>query len=279
MAGEDNVTQVRSIKDLAIAVIKSIEKNYETPFALADDEDGISLRDITNHWLAPGNVVCLAAMPGVGSTAFLLGVLMSMNLEKEGVLLYSSRDPGDDLFIRLLAYLSGRDSIRLAEGRMIESDWVPVMKWTEKLVGSSLQIHGTSPRELSQVRDAIERFPRVNGDLRLVILDDFFDANSEDDLEEERENILRDLEGIAIDHNVAILFTWKLDQNEADVNKQTELRLPQSSILDKYQQFLRAIMALREDGSRHRLSLYDTDTGRCFAMQLTMLTGIGVMTD
>lgn len=279
MAGDDNVRQVRSIRDLAIGVIRSIENNYESLLTLDDGEEKISRKDVTNHLLVPGNVVCLAAAPGEGSTAFLLGVLMSLNLDQEGVLFYSPRDTGDDLFLRLLGYLSGRDSIRLAEGRMMESDWSPVIKWTEKLIDSRIQIHGSSLQEFNQVRAVIEAFQRDKGNLRLVILDDLIPVDSSDEAQEQRiEEMLLELKGIAIDYNVAILFTWKIQRSEAGSNAEDRNRTRQNLLHENYQKYLRTIMTLRKDDRRHRLSLYDVNTGKRFAMRLTLLTGIGVMT-
>jgi len=279
MVGDHNVRQARNIRDLAISAIRSIEKNYETLISLEDGEEKISRKDTTNRILAPGNVVCLAAAPDAGSTAYLLRVLMSVVHEKEGVLLFSPRDPGEDLFLRLLACITGRDAVRLAEGRLMESEWALIIKCTEKLIDSSFQLHGNSPEDLTSVRKAIEAFPRGKGNLRLVILDDLFTAGCSDEVEgRTREEVLWELKEIAIYHNVAILFTWKIQHTEADKNEEDRMRSHLEPVPDKYHQFLSAVMTLRKDGRRHRLSLYDTDTGKRFAMRLTLLTGIGVMT-
>lgn len=280
MSSEDSVRHCRSIGELASAVIRLIEKNSESAFSLAEDEDAMTFARFTSHWLAPKKVVCLTAKPGVGSTAFLLGVLMSKIAGNEGVLLFSPRDPGDELYLRLLAYSTSIDALRLAEGRVIGPEWESIIKCSAMLIHSDFLLYHGSPPELSRVRDGIDSFPRDKGKLRLVILDDLFsDYCREEDNDEEKEEILKGLERIAIDCNVAIIVVCKLAKWDSGSINPGELLLPKSVLPQKYHQYLNAIMTLQEDGSRHRLSLYDTDTGMILAMRLTMLNGIGVMTE
>lgn len=279
MSQIDTDEQVKSVREIARDVIRMMEKNYEESFSLDDGEEGLSIHEVLDNFLTPGNVACVVAEPGVGSTALLLRFLMSLDLSREGVILYSPRDTNDDLFLRMIGFMSGRDTIRLAEGRLFESEWDVLIKRAGFLADSCLQIRHRLPQDLGQVRKAIEGFPQVKGPLRLVIFDDLLiDGSAEEAVDQCIETLLRDLEGLAIDCKVAIIFTWKTGPR-VDGEVKPELRPSQVALHQKCQQFLRIVMTLCNDGQRHRLSLYDTDTGRNFAMRLTLLTGIGVMHD
>lgn len=279
MSQVDTDEQVKSVREIARDVIRMMEKNYEALFSLKDGEESLSIHEVLDNFLTPGSVACVVTEPGAGSTALLLRFLMSLDLSREGAILYSPRDTNDDLFLRMIGFMSGRDTIRLAEGRLLESEWDVLIKRAGLLADSCIQFRHRLPQDLGQVRKAIEGFPQVKGPLRLVIFDDLLvDGSTGEEVNQSIETLLRDLEGLAIDCKVAIIFTWKTGQRVEGAVK-AELRSSRVSLHQKYQQFMRIVMTLCNDGHRHRLSVYDTDTGRNFAMRLTLLTGIGVMHD
>ena len=165
----------------------------------------------------PGDLLVLAARPGMGKTALALNVMERVALkEKKSVLMFSLEMPGDQLITRLLSSHARISHRNLREGKLSQED-----RRRLTLAGSAFRkarifVDESSQPSLAQIRAKARRL-RFDGNLDLIIVDYLQLLNAK---AESRQNeislISRTLKSIARDLKVPVLALAQLNRKAED---------------------------------------------------------------
>ncbi|WNG28693.1 replicative DNA helicase [Cystobacter fuscus] len=123
--------------------------------------------------LHPGELIILAARPGVGKTSFAMNIATHVALQEEAraAAIFSLEMPADQLLMRLLASCARVDMKKLRGGRLTPHDEEKFQEMAGKLYNAPLYIDdsgGLSPFDLrAKARRLKQRDPRLS----LIIID------------------------------------------------------------------------------------------------------------
>lgn len=161
----------------------------------------------------PGDLLVLAARPGMGKTAFALNILERVALkDKRAVLMFSLEMPGDQLITRLLSSHAriAHDSLR--RGRLTAEDRRRLTHAGSAFRNAKIFIDDSSQPSLAQIRAKARRLKR-DGNLDLIIVDylQLLGAKAES-RQNEISLISRTLKSIARDLKVPVLALAQLNR-------------------------------------------------------------------
>ncbi|MHC4823420.1 MAG: replicative DNA helicase [Planctomycetota bacterium] len=161
----------------------------------------------------PGDLLVLAARPGMGKTAFALNILERAALkEKNAVLMFSLEMPGDQLITRLLSSHARIPHDSLRRGRLTSEDRRRLTHAGSAFRNARIFVDDSSQPSLAQIRAKARRLKRDNS-LDLIIVDYLQLLNAK---AESRQNeislISRTLKAIARDLGVPVLALAQLNR-------------------------------------------------------------------
>ncbi len=165
----------------------------------------------------PGDLLVLAARPGMGKTALALNLLERVALkDQRSVLMFSLEMPGDQLITRLLSSYAriAHDSLR--RGRLTAEDRRRLTHAGSVFRNAKIFIDDSSQPSLAQIRARARRLKR-DGALDLIIVDylQLLGAKAES-RQNEISLISRTLKAIARDMKVPLLALAQLNRKAED---------------------------------------------------------------
>lgn len=173
----------------------------------------------------PGNLIILAARPGVGKSAF--AMQMAENMAKAGkkVLVYSLEMSGDELSERWMAKTSGVQMDHIIQHEFDDKDWPRMSEAAQYLYTLPIIVNDESNVSPAKVRtEALEI-----SDLECIIVD-YVGLMESDGGKRAKENrnlelgsISRDLKKLAAELEIPIVMLCQLNR-EIDDETQPELR-------------------------------------------------------
>lgn len=185
---------------------------------------GFDSVDKITSGLHPGNMVTLAARPGMGKSSFALDLARYAALKGNGVAFFSLEMTRSELFNRLLSAITGITLFKIQHAFLTSSEWHQVHSAAEKLYDSPLYLEcsgmNITPMSIrSTCRRLASKLLRENKKLSLIVVDYLQLLTSKSKKFENRQaevsDISRSLKGVAIDLNVPVLALSQL-------NRQTE---------------------------------------------------------
>ncbi|MDP7062284.1 MAG: replicative DNA helicase [Planctomycetota bacterium] len=160
-----------------------------------------------------GDLIVLAARPGMGKTAFALNILERVAVkEKKSVLMFSLEMPGDQLMTRLLSSHARISHHNLRQGKLTQEDRRRLTHAGGALRNARVFVDDSSQPSLAQIRAKARRLKR-DGALDLVIIDylQLLGAKAES-RQNEISLISRTLKSIARDMKVPVLALAQLNR-------------------------------------------------------------------
>ena len=175
--------------------------------------------------MRPGNLVILAARPGVGKSAFALDIAENVAKKGKKVLIYSLEMSGDELAERWMAKSSGVPMDHIIQHDFEDSDWKKMGDAANYLYGLPIIVNDEANVSPAKVRAAAVEI----SDLELIIVD-YVGLMESDGGKRAKENrnlelgsISRDLKKLAAELQIPILMLCQLNR-EIDDETQPELR-------------------------------------------------------
>lgn len=119
----------------------------------------------------PGNLVILAARPGVGKTSLALNIAQHVALrEDKSVGIFSLEMSREELALRILSAEANVEFHRLRSGHLSQTHWSRLLKSVKGMTGKSLYIDDTANPSLLEVASKTRRLKAEKG-LDLVVID------------------------------------------------------------------------------------------------------------
>ncbi len=159
------------IKELLSENLDKLEMLYEQGDAVTGLPTGFVDLDRLMAGLQPNAMYVVGARPGMGKTAFLLG--LATNAAKVGhpVLLFSLEMSSLELSQRILISEAKVDSTRIKTGNLHEDDWNRIAQATGTLAETPIYIDDYPQTSVMEIRAKARRLKSSIGELGLVAVD------------------------------------------------------------------------------------------------------------
>lgn len=132
---------------------------------------GVDDFDKMTTGLHPGEMIILAARPSVGKTAFALNVARFIAvLHETPIAFFSLEMGGDQLALRLLAFESGIDLLRLRSGILNKGEYKLLTESARTLSGAPIFINDSSDIKMDDIRSQARKI-RLEENIGLVVID------------------------------------------------------------------------------------------------------------
>lgn len=177
--------------------------------------------------LQNGNLIVIGGRPGMGKTAFALGIAAHATIEARVPSLFFSLEMSHRELTQRLVSSEGRvDSTKLRNGRLLESDWPKISHAVGRLGDAPLFIDDNPNLTIMEIRAKARRFKAREG-LGLVVIDYMqlmTGRHSAENRQVEVAEISRGLKILARELNVPVVALSQLSRNlESRADKRPNL--------------------------------------------------------
>jgi replicative DNA helicase len=159
------------IKEVLGNALDDLEALYARSEAVTGIPTGYTDLDNLLSGLHASNLVIVGARPGMGKTAFALGVAANVAMkQKVPVLLFSLEMSRKELVQRLLSSEAQIDSTRMRNGKLLERDWEKISHAIGRLADAPIYIDDNPNVNVMDIRAKSRRLKAREG-LGLVVVD------------------------------------------------------------------------------------------------------------
>lgn len=173
-----NVVKVRTVKDFvpiheilrrAQAKLEELAKNKKLITGL---ETGFYDFDKITTGFQPGELIILAARPGMGKTALALNMATyAATTTDKAIAIFNLEMPAEQLVNRIISAQGGIDAYKLQTGQMQERDWKRYNEAMNELAETNLYIEDNSGVTVSEIKAKCRRLANMPKGLGLVVID------------------------------------------------------------------------------------------------------------
>lgn len=135
-------------------------------------ETGFYELDKASAGLHEGELIIIAARPGMGKTAFALNIATNAAFSTDkAVAIFNLEMPAEQLVNRMLSATGGIDSYKLQTGNMQHNDWKRYNEAMSQLSTTNIYIEDNASITASEIRAKCRRLANQDKGLGLVVID------------------------------------------------------------------------------------------------------------
>lgn len=158
--------------DTVTKTVDQLETLYGTEGAITGVPTGYTDLDRQLLGLQPSTLVIVAARPGAGKTAFMLGAAANVAMESRRPVLFFSMEMGSvELTKRMLSSEARVDARKLQTGNLTDGDWSRLNPAISHLSEAPLFIDDNAHCTVMEMRAKARRIKARYGDLGMVVVD------------------------------------------------------------------------------------------------------------
>jgi replicative DNA helicase len=162
---------VSVMKDIVSEVYEQVERLHEAGSDISGIPTGFSDLDHYCSGLHNSDLVVIAARPGMGKTAFILGMAKNIALkEKIPIAVFSLEMSKQQVAQRLMSAQSRIDLQRLRDGKIRENEWTRLASAIEKLAECKIYIDDSAFLTVMDLRSRARMMASTCG-IKLLIVD------------------------------------------------------------------------------------------------------------
>ena len=173
-----NVVRNRTVGDflpisqVLISSQQKLEELAKTKKVITGLETGFYDFDRITTGFQPGEMIILAARPGMGKTALALNMATyAASTTKKAVALFNLEMPADMLVNRMISSIGEIDSYKLQTGQMHDLDWKKYNEALSQLSDTNIYIEDSAGITVSEIRAKCRRLASSETGLGLVVID------------------------------------------------------------------------------------------------------------
>lgn len=156
-------------------MLKPVFDNLDKLFSQRGDRTGITsgFRDIDEHTAGfqPGNLIILAARPGMGKTSLALTMAAeTARIDRKPVAVFSLEMTKEELVQRLLAGAARLDSQKLKRGNIRDNEWTVLSEAMSQLSTLPIFLDDSGAVTVTEIRSRCRRLQAADG-LGAIIID------------------------------------------------------------------------------------------------------------
>jgi replicative DNA helicase len=173
VAHEDRRKDFRSIHDLLSSELDKLEQLSAEGLSITGTPSGFDDLDRITGGFQPGNLIVLAARPGMGKSALMANFAEHAALTgKQAVALFSLEMSEGELAQRFIASQASIKGDDLRKGKVPQTRWGKIMAASNRLAESALFVDDSSDLSVLDVRAKTRRLAQQQADgLGLVLID------------------------------------------------------------------------------------------------------------
>src|SRR5687768_11733439 len=161
-----------AVRDLMEETLDLIEKMRLTSTGITGLSTGFVDLDLQLTGLHPGELIILAARPGIGKTSLAMNIAMHAALKEEkAVAIFSLEMPADQLLMRLLASSARVDMKKLRGGRLTPHDEEKFQEMAGALYNAPIYIDDSGGLSPFDLRAKARRLKQKDPRLSLIVVD------------------------------------------------------------------------------------------------------------
>jgi len=219
------------MKDIVSEVYEQIETLHESGSDISGIPTGFIDFDKYSSGLHNSDMVVIAARPGMGKTALVLGMAKNIAMrEKIPIAVFSLEMSKQQVAQRLMSAQSGIDLQRLRNGKLQEDEWAKLARAIEKLAECKLYIDDSAFLTVMDLRSRARMMASTYG-IKMIIVDYLqlmqSTSNYKGNKVQEITEISQNLKGIAKELDIPVIAVSQLSR---EVEKREKKR-PQLSDL------------------------------------------------
>ena len=184
------------------------------------------LNDCTKG-LKPGELIIIAARPGMGKTAFALNLMMKTLQSGKGVVFFSLEMPSVQLMYRILSALSSIPLSDIMSAKLSDGDWTRFNDACDAVLNMPLFVYDSGYVNIHQVRTQLRKLKSADANIELCVIDYIGLMTSTSNYSERHlqiAEISRGLKLLARELNIPIIALSQLNRSlEARSNKRPML--------------------------------------------------------
>jgi replicative DNA helicase len=163
--------ELAPMKDLLSQAWETIEKRSINKAAITGLPTGFVDFDELTSGLQPGNLMILAARPGLGKSTLVTNMATHVAVDlRLPVVMFSLEMSQMELLERVLSSQARIDSNRLRTGRLRDDDWPKMSQAMGRLGEANFYIDDTAGINLMEIRSKCRRLKQQHG-LQLIVID------------------------------------------------------------------------------------------------------------
>lgn len=222
IADKKNKIGLVPLSEMLQEMIENLEALHQRKEVVTGVSTGFKRFDEMTAGLQPGNLIILAARPGVGKTSFALNIALQVAVKKKLPLaIFSLEMNKQEIGMRLMSSITGIPLQKLRTGFFQKADWPMITRKAELLSDSPIHIDDSSATSILTLRAAARRLAtQLNSKktpLALMIIDYMQLMQGSRPNPENRQNeiaeISRSLKGLARDLNIPIVALSQLNRS------------------------------------------------------------------
>lgn len=157
-------------------MLKPVFDNLDRLFSQRGDRTGITsgFRDLDEHTAGfqPGNLIILAARPGMGKTSMMLTMAgEAARIDRKPIAVFSLEMTNEELVQRLLASAARLDSQKLKRGNIHDSEWTVLSEAMSQLSSLPIYLDDSGAITVTEIRSRCRRLKASSNGLGLILID------------------------------------------------------------------------------------------------------------
>ena len=212
-----SISELLSINEALRIAHDKLELLAKTKKIVTGLETGIYDLDRITTGLQPGEMIILAARPGMGKTALALNIASyAARTTKKAIAIFNLEMPADMLVNRMISSIGRIDAYKLQTGNMAERDWQRYNEAVSELSDTNIFIETDTSSTISEIRAKCRRLASSKEGLGLVVIDYLQLVNSGSKRVESRQvevsEISRALKTMALELQVPVIALSQLSR-------------------------------------------------------------------
>ena len=160
------------IKDAIARAQEQLEELAKNKSAITGVPTGFADLDKATAGLHPGELIIVAARPGMGKTAFALNIATyAAQSTKKAVAIFNLEMPAEQIVNRMRSAVGQVDSHRIQTGQLNNDDWKRINEANSQLAETNIQIVDDAGITASEIKAKCRSLANKEEGLGLVIID------------------------------------------------------------------------------------------------------------
>ncbi|HTX03014.1 MAG TPA: replicative DNA helicase [Candidatus Acidoferrales bacterium] len=157
-------------------MLKPVFDNLDQLFSQRGDRTGITsgFRDVDEHTAGfqPGNLIILAARPGMGKTSLALTMAAeAARVDQKPVAFFSLEMTNEELVQRMLASAARLDSQKLKRGNIHDNEWTMLSEAMSQLSNMPIYLDDSASVSVTEIRSRARRLKASSNGLGIIFID------------------------------------------------------------------------------------------------------------
>lgn len=202
------------IKDILVDSFTKLEELYNNKNSITGVPTGFLELDKKTSGLQKGNLIFIAARPGMGKSSLALNIAQNAAIKnKIPVAIFSLEMTKEELTNRILCAEAMVDSSKIKNGTIEEEDWLKLANSLGPISESPIYIDDTSNLSVMDIRARCRKL-KMEHDIGLIIIDylQLMEGKKSDNRQQEIAEISRSLKILAKELNLPIIALSQLSR-------------------------------------------------------------------